>query len=81
VTQLAQELGLTVTVEGVETLEQFELLKANAHIDLVQGFLFGAALSRKGISTLIENVFTLSSKTPSKVAGEAGRLMRGKRFG
>jgi diguanylate cyclase (GGDEF)-like protein len=80
VTQLAQELGLSVTVEGVETLEQFELLKANAHIDLVQGFLFGAALSRKGISTLIENVFTLSSRTPPKVAVEAGRLMRGKRF-
>jgi diguanylate cyclase (GGDEF)-like protein len=80
VTQLAQELGLSVTVEGVETLEQFELLKANAHIDLVQGFLFGAALSRKGISTLIENVFTLSNRTPPKVAGEAVRLMRGKRF-
>lgn len=80
VTQLAQELGLLVTVEGVETLEQFELLKSNAHIDLVQGFLFGAALSRKGISTLIENVFTLSSRTPPKVAIEAGRLMRGKRF-
>jgi diguanylate cyclase (GGDEF)-like protein len=80
VTQLAQELGLSVTVEGVETLEQFELLKANAHIDLVQGFLFGAALSRKGISTLIENVFTLSNRTPPKVAAEAGRVMRGKRF-
>jgi diguanylate cyclase (GGDEF)-like protein len=80
VTQLARELGLSVTVEGVETLEQFELLKANAHIDLVQGFLFGAALSRKGISTLIENVFTLSSRTPPKVAVEAGRLMRGRRF-
>jgi diguanylate cyclase (GGDEF)-like protein/PAS domain S-box-containing protein len=81
VTQLARELGLSVTVEGVETLEQFELLKANAHIDLVQGFLFGAALSRKGINTLIENVFSLSSRSPSKVANEAGRLMRGKRFG
>jgi diguanylate cyclase (GGDEF)-like protein len=80
VTQLAQELGLSVTVEGVETLEQFELLKAYAHIDLVQGFLFGAALSRRGISTLIENVFTLSSKSPPKVAAEAGKLMRGKRY-
>ncbi len=68
VTQLAKELGLTVTVEGVETLEQFELLKANAQIDLVQGFLFGAALSPKGIETLIQNVFSLSKKPLSKIA-------------
>ena len=74
VTQLAKELGLMVTVEGVETLEQFELLKENAHIDLVQGFLFGAALSPRGIQTLIDNVFSLSSKTPSKVVVEAKKM-------
>jgi diguanylate cyclase (GGDEF)-like protein len=68
VTQLAKELGLTVTVEGVETLEQFELLKANAQIDLVQGFLFGAALSPKGIETLIRNVFSIAKTPPSRVA-------------
>jgi EAL domain-containing protein (putative c-di-GMP-specific phosphodiesterase class I) len=61
VTQLAHELGLVVTVEGIETLEQFERLKAHAHIDLAQGFLFGAALSSNGISTLISSVF-ISSK-------------------
>jgi diguanylate cyclase (GGDEF)-like protein len=57
VTQLAHELGLFVTVEGIETLEQFERLKAHAHIDLAQGFLFGAALSSRGIATLISSVF------------------------
>ncbi len=72
VTQLAKELGLIVTVEGVETVDQFELLKENAHIDLVQGFLFGAALSPKGISTLINNVFSLSSSKQSKIAVRAG---------
>lgn len=56
VTQLAHELGLVVTVEGIETLEQFERLKTHAHIDLAQGFLFGAALSSRGISTLISSV-------------------------
>ena len=63
VTQLAKELDLLVTIEGVETLEQFELLKENAHVDLVQGFLFGSALSPKGIQTLIDNVFSLSKKS------------------
>lgn len=56
VTQLAHELGLIVTVEGIETLEQFERLKAHAHIDLAQGFLFGAVLSSRGIATLISSV-------------------------
>ncbi len=60
VTQLAHELGLVVTVEGIETLEQFERLKEHAHIDLAQGFLFGAALSSRGISTLISSVFSLN---------------------
>ena len=77
VTQLAKELGLLVTVEGVETLEQFELLKENAYLDLVQGFLFGSALSPRGIHTLINNVFSLSSKTPSKVVIEASKLADG----
>jgi diguanylate cyclase (GGDEF)-like protein len=59
VTHLADELGLTVTIEGIETLEQFELLRESSHIDLAQGFLFGAALSVRGIATLIENVIPL----------------------
>lgn len=67
VTQLARELGLSVTVEGVETLEQFELLKQFAQIDLVQGFLFGSALSPKGIETLIQNVFSLGKKMQPKM--------------
>ena len=67
VTQLARELGLSVTVEGVETLEQFELLKQYAQIDLVQGFLFGSALSPKGIQTLIQNVFSLGKRMQSRV--------------
>jgi diguanylate cyclase (GGDEF)-like protein len=59
VTRLADELGLVVAIEGIETLEQFERLREHAHIDLAQGFLFGAALSPRGISTLIENVLPL----------------------
>jgi predicted signal transduction protein with EAL and GGDEF domain len=64
VTRLAHELGLIVTVEGIETLEQFERLKAHAHIDLAQGFLFGAALSSRGIATLISSVFSIAEAAP-----------------
>lgn len=67
VTRLAHELGLTVTVEGIETLEQFERLKENAHIDLAQGFLFGAALSARGISTLISSVYSAGGPNAGSV--------------
>lgn len=72
VTRLADELGLTVTIEGIETLEQFEQLREHAHIDLAQGFLFGAALSPRGIATLIENVIPLvRQKSQSSKYGTA----------
>jgi EAL domain-containing protein (putative c-di-GMP-specific phosphodiesterase class I) len=57
VTRLADELGLKVTIEGIETIAQFERLREHAHIDLAQGFLFGAALSPRGITTLIDNIY------------------------
>jgi diguanylate cyclase (GGDEF)-like protein/PAS domain S-box-containing protein len=37
---LAYSLGITIVAEGVETEQQFELLRA-AGVDLVQGYLFG----------------------------------------
>ncbi|MGL4489284.1 MAG: putative bifunctional diguanylate cyclase/phosphodiesterase [Rhizobiaceae bacterium] len=67
VTRLADELGLTVTIEGIETLEQFERLREHAHLDLAQGFLFGAALSPRGIATLITNVLPLQKPTKKLV--------------
>jgi len=41
VTQLSHELGLGVTVEGVETEEQLALIRVAAGADLVQGYLLG----------------------------------------
>ncbi len=49
---LSRPLGLSVTVEGVETFEQLKILALQVHPDLVQGFLFGAALSASGIETM-----------------------------
>lgn len=52
VVSLSRKLGLTVTIEGVETFEQLKLLSAGVKPDLLQGFLFGSALSASGIAGL-----------------------------
>ena len=52
VVDLTRILGLTVTIEGVETFEQLKVLLHTVKPDLVQGFLFGAALSASGIETM-----------------------------
>ena len=49
---LSRSLGLSITIEGVETFEQLRVLSRQVEPDLVQGFLFGAALSASGIETM-----------------------------
>ncbi len=44
VTKMASDLGLQVIVEGVEEIEQLEILKREVHLDQVQGYLFGKAM-------------------------------------
>ncbi|TIN69548.1 MAG: hypothetical protein E5Y30_18780, partial [Mesorhizobium sp.] len=48
---------LSVTVEGVETFEQLKILALQVKPDLVQGFLFGSALSASGIETMSNTVW------------------------
>lgn len=57
VVQLSRSLGLAVTVEGVETLEQLRVLQTAARPDHVQGFLFGAALSPSGTRAMSEMIW------------------------
>jgi diguanylate cyclase (GGDEF)-like protein len=52
IVNLSRPLGLQITVEGVETFEQLKILALQVKPDLVQGFLFGAALSASGIETM-----------------------------
>ncbi|WP_378948627.1 putative bifunctional diguanylate cyclase/phosphodiesterase [Mesorhizobium sp. ANAO-SY3R2] len=52
VVDLSRTLGLRVTIEGVETFEQLKILAVTVQPDLVQGFLFGSALSSSGIETM-----------------------------
>ncbi|WP_266035761.1 putative bifunctional diguanylate cyclase/phosphodiesterase, partial [Brucella intermedia] len=52
VTQLSHELGLGVTVEGVETEEQLALIRVAAGADLVQGYLLGMPVPMEAISAM-----------------------------
>jgi EAL domain-containing protein (putative c-di-GMP-specific phosphodiesterase class I) len=54
IAQLSANLGLEVTVEGIETGEQLALISAEESITEVQGWLFAPALPAKEISQLLE---------------------------
>lgn len=45
VTSLAKEMNLFITLEGIETVEQLELIGITGNVDRLQGFLFGASLA------------------------------------
>ncbi len=55
VARLAQDLGLVVVVEGVETQEQMDLLASELPSLEVQGFLFGLPLPADGIAQLLDH--------------------------
>jgi diguanylate cyclase (GGDEF)-like protein len=59
VVALSRSLGLSVTIEGVETFEQLKILMRHVRPDLAQGFLFGSALSAQGIETMSNIVWHL----------------------
>jgi diguanylate cyclase (GGDEF)-like protein len=57
IVNLSRPLGLAVTIEGVETFEQLKILAQQVKPDLVQGFLFGSALTGSGIETMSRTVW------------------------
>lgn len=57
IVNLSRPLGLVVTVEGVETFEQLKILALQVKPDLVQGFLFGSALTASGIETMSSTIW------------------------
>jgi diguanylate cyclase (GGDEF)-like protein len=65
IVNLSRPLGLSVTVEGVETFEQLKLLTLKVKPDLVQGFLFGSALSASGIETMSSTVWPFAGELKS----------------
>ncbi len=71
IVDLSRPLGLAVTVEGVETFGQLQILSESIKPDLLQGFLFGSALSSSGIRTIAGAMwpFAESSPEPAQAAG------------
>ncbi|MDP3898079.1 MAG: EAL domain-containing protein, partial [Mesorhizobium sp.] len=62
---LSRPLGLAVTIEGVETFEQLKILAQEVKPDLVQGFLFGSALTASGIDTMSTTVWPFAKDLKS----------------
>ncbi len=56
IARLSKDLDLTVTVEGIETEEQLQVIARTARVDFAQGYLFGAPLPRRDVAELIERV-------------------------
>jgi diguanylate cyclase (GGDEF)-like protein len=61
IVNLSRPLGLSVTVEGVETFEQLKILALKVKPDFVQGFLFGSALTASGIETMSATVWPFAN--------------------
>jgi predicted signal transduction protein with EAL and GGDEF domain len=58
---LGKDLNMIVTVEGVETQDQLDVVAGIGLIDSVQGYLFGAPVPQSEIANLI---VSLSGKSP-----------------
>jgi diguanylate cyclase (GGDEF)-like protein len=54
IVQMSHELGLSVTIEGLETNEQSELVSEWIGAEYVQGFLYGAAMPAQDIARLLD---------------------------
>ena len=59
IAQLSADLGLAVTVEGIETAEQLALIAAEDSVTEAQGFLFSPALPAKDVGLLLDNAIPL----------------------
>ena len=70
VVDLSRSLGLAVTMEGVETFEQLKLLTQEVKPDLVQGFLFGSALTAAGIGAMSDATWPFSREEERRAAEE-----------
>ena len=71
VVNLSRPLGLMVTIEGVETFEQLKVLALDVKPDLVQGFLFGSALTASGIDTMSNMTWPFAQQFNEKTAHSA----------
>jgi EAL domain-containing protein (putative c-di-GMP-specific phosphodiesterase class I) len=54
VARLIAELGMSVTMEGVETAGQLDLITREGNFDEAQGFLFSPAVRASEIETMLD---------------------------
>jgi diguanylate cyclase (GGDEF)-like protein len=73
IVQLSHRLGLQVTVEGVETFEQLKMLSVDVRPDLIQGFLFGSALTASGIETMSSAAWPFATEMAAPVTAARRR--------
>jgi len=64
ITRLSAQLGLQVVVEGVETMEQLELLTAEDSIDEVQGYLLSRPMPAADLRKLLYASYASPQQTP-----------------
>ena len=72
VVELSRSLGLAITIEGVETFDQLKTLAAEVKPDLVQGFLFGSALTASGIRVMSDATWPFTPEAGRQVTALAG---------
>ena len=77
---LGKDLNMVVTVEGVETQEQLDVVAGIGLIDSVQGYLFGAPVSQGEIGNLIYTLLGGKTKTGSNEHDQFVELKQGLRF-
>ena len=63
---LARNLGLKVTAEGIETVEQAEMLRSH-HCDFIQGYLCGRPVPESEVAPIILTPFAASLKNLAPV--------------
>lgn len=66
IARLSKDLNLTVTVEGIETDEQLQIIARSAEVDHAQGYLFGAPLPRNEILKLMGHTLPHEVQEPTK---------------
>jgi diguanylate cyclase (GGDEF)-like protein len=67
VARLITELGMSVTMEGVETKEQLDLIAAEGTFDEAQGYLFSPAVPAREITAMLEPA-TMRQLIPAGIA-------------
>jgi diguanylate cyclase (GGDEF)-like protein len=71
VARLITELGMSVTMEGVETSEQLELIVTDGNFDEAQGWLFSPAVPARNLTAVLNPAAlrdVLGSASPRQVA-------------